>query len=358
MKLHIFNPEHEMALALNADSFSLPHNIQEFRMNLGFLPALWASDGDCVLVDDVAYAVKALAATSLPHADVLFLADNEIAGLNFDAVEPWGWNRALRRRLSVAGIDNTLLPDDDTLESVRDLANRMLTTDVLMAVREGLGNATCGKSFYITDPAHIGRLLATYGRIVLKAPWSSSGRGVRYLDDCFNSNTSLWAANVIRRQGGLMAEPFYSCIKDFAMEFCSDDKGGINYCGLSVFQTENGNYAGNIIDTEEEKKSLLSRYIEPALLDEVRNKLTNVFSKTLRGRYTGPFGVDMMIVAGQDGGPCRLHPCVEINLRRTMGHVANSFKTSEFIPRRFMRISHGVNYTFRVITPDPGFVKC
>ena len=42
----------------------------------------------------------------------------------------------------------------------------------------------------------------------------------------------------------------------------------------------------------------------------------------LLGSYRGPFGVDMMVVPRPDANGFLLHPCVEINLRRTMGHVA------------------------------------
>jgi hypothetical protein len=41
----------------------------------------------------------------------------------------------------------------------------------------------------------------------------------------------------------------------------------------------------------------------------------------LAGHYVGPLGVDMMLVRQTDGTLC-LHPCVEVNLRHTMGHVA------------------------------------
>ena len=53
MKLHIFNPEHDIALAYNSILFTPPHAGRELRSDLGFIPALWADDGDFVLVDDV-----------------------------------------------------------------------------------------------------------------------------------------------------------------------------------------------------------------------------------------------------------------------------------------------------------------
>lgn len=357
MKLHIFNPEHEMALAVNAEHFTLPHNIQEFRMNMGFLPALWAEDGDCVLVDDVAYAVKAAAATGLPHPDVLFLTDTELQGLAFDAVDVWGKDKAVRRRLLDAGIGEELLPDIQELNSIRGLSDRKITTDVLMSVCEGLGRDVCGRSFYVTETAAVRRLAEFYRQIVLKAPWSSSGRGVRYLDARVNPNILAWAAGIIRRQGGLMVEPMYSCVRNFAMEFSSDGQGTIDYHGLSVFYTENGNYAGNIIATEDEKMRLLGRHVPTELIDELRIRLTRFFATAFRRRYQGLFGVDMMIVSDPAGGSCRVNPCVEVNLRRTMGHVANSFKTTAADMPRVMRITHGVNYTLRLFTPDKGYVK-
>lgn len=346
-----------MALAVNAKSFVLPHNILEFRMNLGFLPALWAADGDYVLVDDVAYAIKALASTALPHAKVQFISDKQLSDAGFSSVEPWGWDMALRQRLQSNGVAAELLPTDDELRSIRGYANRRVTTDVLMSVCEGAGQKLCGNSFYASDINVVKRLTASYRNVVLKAPWSSSGRGVRYVDNELNNNAEAWAANVIKRQGGIMVEPHYNRVVDFAMEFYSEGKGVIDYRGLSVFQTENGNYAGNVIATEEAKLDMLQRYVQPQTLYDVRQRLVRFFSNAFKHFYLGCFGVDMMIVADQASGLFKVHPCVEINLRRTMGHVANSFKATPADPVRLMRITKDVNYTLRLTTPDPGFVK-
>lgn len=357
VKLHIFNPEHEMALALNKNSFMLPHKIQEFRMNMGFLPALWASDGDCVLVDDAAYAVKALSRAAVPHADVLFVEDAALRDMPFSGVEPWGWNKALCHRLLNARVCPDLLPSDHELERIRELANRRLTTEVLQHVRKTVGDTVCGESFSITDIAELNRLLTRYSRLVVKMPWSSSGRGLCYLDNMDDMNKVSWIEKSIARHGMVMAEPRYQRVEDFAMEFISDGEGHVDYCGLSVFCTENGNYAGNIIATEEEKQSRLTRYVPSQLIESVKVSLQNFFSAKFRNLYKGPFGVDMMIVTSDSGCGFKLHPCVEVNVRMTMGHVANSVSTSPSEPVRLMRIVHDVNYTLRTVTPEPGFVK-
>ena len=120
------------------------------------------------------------------------------------------------------------------------------------------------------------------------------------------------------------------------MEFESDGKGQVSYLGLSLFHTENGAYMGNILASEDEKTEMISRYISVDLLGRVRQKICDHLGNLYRGRYAGPFGVDMMVVRGDDNGQCSmvngqwsmlngqylLNPCVEINLRRTMGHVA------------------------------------
>ena len=52
------------------------------------------------------------------------------------------------------------------------------------------------------------------------------------------------------------------------------------------------------------------------LLHHLQSALAQLLSRWLRARYVGPLGVDLLIT------PTGIHPCVEINLRRTMGHVA------------------------------------
>lgn len=51
----------------------------------------------------------------------------------------------------------------------------------------------------------------------------------------------------------------------------------------------------------------------------------------------------MMIVARDDRDGFLLHPCVEINLRRTMGHVALSLSPSDDELKRVMRIDYSNN---------------
>jgi len=58
-KLHIFNPEHDIALASNLSNFTAPQAGRQLRADLGFLPAVWAAKGDYVWVENADYAARA-----------------------------------------------------------------------------------------------------------------------------------------------------------------------------------------------------------------------------------------------------------------------------------------------------------
>ena len=90
----------------------------------------------------------------------------------------------------------------------------------------------------------------TWNRIVIKAPWSSSGRGVRFVDaETFSDNIRGWIRNTLSQQGSVMIEPYYNKVKDFGMEFMVDSEGKVGYCGLSLFSTTGSAYTGNLLAT-------------------------------------------------------------------------------------------------------------
>ena len=114
-----------------------------------------------------------------------------------------------------------------------------------------------------------------------------------------------------------MLEPYWAGkVMDFGMEFEADSTG-IRYQGLSIFKAKNGAYLGNLLDTEENKRLLLAAHVDMKLLDKLTKAILRELDGLIVGNYTGPFGIDMMLL--EDG---RINPLVELNLRRTMGHVA------------------------------------
>lgn len=329
MTLHIFNPEHDIALAANLENFTSPHAGRQLRYELGYLPALWASADDVVLVDDVHEAeknfqmfrtyVKRMGLRNNNLSSAHFVTKRELASLTeVCRAEPWGWDLAVRTMLVKNGISGTILPSISDVEKVRQLSHRRITAQMLPLMQT---EGTLGEAHEFFDSESLRSWQQSRGTVVVKAPWSSSGRGVRFFKDiAWNVNQEGWLNNVLKHQGSVMAEPYYNKVKDFAMEFeCR--AGKVSYCGLSLFDTSNGAYTGNILATEKAKEQMICRYVAEACLHEIKEKAIIALEQLLATDYEGPLGIDMMIVNdGEDG--LKLHPCVEVNLRRTMGHVA------------------------------------
>ena len=155
---------------------------------------------------------------------------------------------------------------------------------------------------------------------MLKAPWSCSGRGVFKAAAPLPEAVRRRVERILEKQGCIAAEPFYHRIKDFALEFDALADGTISYQGLSHFTaSSSGAYGGNLIAPQ---TVLLAKIGEPlpTLLPQLIETCTAALKTLLEGKYCGPLGIDMMLI--RMGGAVRLHPCVELNLRRTMGHVA------------------------------------
>ena len=331
MKLHIFNPEHDLALASNLSNFTAPHAGRQLRQDLGWLPALWAEEDDFILIENVKNAQWSYGRlrVRVGGGKRQFVDKFQLNSLDVTEVCPWGWNLALRSFLLRYGVN--AVPSEEYIAGVRKLSHRRQAVSLLNSLQ---GKGITGQSYETDNMVYIQESQQQYGVIVVKAPWSSSGRGVRFFNAPLNESQERWIRNVIDHQGSVIVEPYYHKVKDFGMEFESDGQGGVRYLGLSLFYTKNGAYKGNILMPEDMKMGYINRYIPTELLCETQEKICSELGSYYKDKYVGPFGVDMMIVAQPSGEELFLHPCVEINLRRTMGHVALSFPLfTDGIPR-------------------------
>lgn len=352
MKLHILNPEHDIALASGLANFTAPHAGRQLRHDLGFLPALWAGEDDIVVAEDVELATRSwnklkhkLSAirrmegrTKEDRGTCQFVSVKQLAGKAITEIDPWGWDSALCALLLRRGVRQELLHTEEQLAEVRRLSHRRTAAQLLPLLQQ---EGTVGEMFECHTAEEVEPLLQRYGQLVLKAPWSSSGRGLRFLslERTPFSQHAGWFRNHVAAQECVMVEPFYRKIKDFGMEFYADGEGHIDYCGLSFFHTENGAYTGNILATEAMKTAMLARYVNPELLNSVKKNICKQLESLFGHQYRGPFGVDMMVVANSDH-QFLLHPCVEINLRRTMGHVALALSPQDDDILQVMRINY------------------
>ncbi len=314
--LHVFNASHDEALASGSPYYYPTRTARLFETDLAALPAWWAAPGDAVLVPPG----TALPADA-PEGVRPVTAEALLAG-GWDAVgniAPWGWDALLVHRLRRAGAPEALLPPPAALEAVRGLSSRSLAIALLPRLREALGTGV-GESVWCTADDEVHRAVARYGRAVLKAPWSGSGRGVFTATP--ESPATVWqrARRIVNGQGGIAVEPLYDRSADFALEFLSRGREGVSYEGLSVFRTTPaGGYAGNLVADEAALQGALPAELLPEI-GHAAEVLAGLLGRVLQD-YCGPLGVDLMAVRLPDG-KLALHPCVEINLRQTMGRVA------------------------------------
>lgn len=310
-KLYLFNPENDMALASGSPYYMAPASAKKMASDLAMLPAWYADEGSEVLLADMRQMewMRKECALSLPVE-----GRTEMSGA-YDSLVPWGWSPALLHRLGVKA------PEWLDMEVVRRLSGRKTAVDLLPELRM---ENTLGESFWLTSVDEIGEFVSIYNKVLLKAPWSGSGKGIQPLSGLPDDNLRGWARRIIASQGGVVCEPYYNKVEDFAMEFLSSADGGVKFAGYSLFEADvRGIYKENWLASDEAIERRLSEYVSREALLEIRRRIEVGLSLLVGGVYQGFLGVDMMIC--RDGEGYAVHPCVEVNLRMNMGVVARLF---------------------------------
>ncbi|MDO4195844.1 MAG: hypothetical protein Q4D33_06785 [Prevotellaceae bacterium] len=334
MVLHIYNPEHDIALGKNTVFFTPPKAARITRDAFCHRPALWAEDGDWVLVDYIELAERNLKEDGRIHADVRFVTKADLARLKAEdmpeKVESWGWDRFLVAQLIRCNpLFAPLMPSEEYLDRIRMFSSRQFVAEVLLPKILATDEILIGEMTVCRDEEEIyAELQKNNGCIVAKSPWSCSGRGVRFLNNSLTQSELGWIRNTLIEQGGVLVEPQYDKVLDFAMEFYANGTD-VEYRGLNIFETRSGAYLGNVEGSKDEKLALLGSYVPLDVIERLKSNIISITTDVFCNAYEGPFGIDMMVVRGDENeyenenskSTIRIHPCVEMNLRRTMGQI-------------------------------------
>lgn len=229
---------------------------------------------------------------------------------------PWGWSLATKQRYLKMGVPADQLPSDEWLAEVRRLSSREFGVSYYARLNglNGRDMLVPCQARFCTSLNEVQFSILNFKSSILKSPWSSSGRGNIIVGKDFTDQTTMQRIErVIREQGGIVVEPFYdNKALDFAMEFDITDEGAL-FVGYSVFSAdETGHYGGNVVASQVELLGIID--LPQSLLDSLISYHIDELGKL---KYRGPVGIDMMRL--WDG---RVHPCVEVNFRRTMGWLA------------------------------------
>lgn len=328
MHLHVFNPSHDEALAAFSPYYYPCCAARETARRFGLLPVLWASPGDYVLAD--LPLPEAVEAARREGVNVVSLENvSPDISERVDAIIPWGWDPLLVRQLRRAGLSERLLPDESELTEIRRLSGRETTSILLPRLVEDLlqeGFPVSGEARAAYSESEVDEWLKVWEKVMIKARWSCSGRGVFPLT-VGESPARNRLRRLLREQGGVGVEPLHDVLFNFALEYEARTDGSIVPLGPSLFTTRpGGSYSTNLVASPSRLEALLAERLFPLLGEGGYELLTEIIgirlTELLAGRYQGPVGVDLMII-NQNGNE-RLVPCVEVNLRRTMGHAALS----------------------------------
>jgi hypothetical protein len=336
--VYLFNPEHDLALAHGTHNYTAPPFARQFRHDMRLLPAWLAPDGAYVAIPDDAPIEEDRRCLQAHHLDVKPIPVSQIAELGPCRIHPWGWDAALRYRLLQAGVPHEYLPSDEQLDWIRRLSHRRVT----IAVHQALGEGFSPCPVELTTRDDVVAFMNQHPGCYLKMPWSGSGKGIyRVIDPQGDQHVLRWIDGALHRQGSLLCEVGLDRVQDFAIE-CECCDGKTMLTGYSVFDSDFHSQfgTGRVAPMEELHQFLLGQY---SALDQVVEDVIKALDGIVALHYDGPLGVDMMLCRKEDG-TMALNPCVEVNLRMTMGMVTAA-----------MGSRHGLRGKFAIVNDDAGY---
>lgn len=330
-QLHYFNPGHETAILLGSENYTPPANVRRITTELAYLPVWYADQDDYVLTDETtAPRFFALQPKELkPFASVISQKELKLSStgkLPALHAAPWGLSphsihlfEGLNKKYDL----NLTIPIWD--EQFFRLTGRQTAADCLERMQALLPDISLPATpKFCTQIREIEKyLILRNAPFLIKTPYSSSGRGLLWLPERKLSNKErVWIEGALKKQGSVSIECALNKKQDFALEFHSDGQGNVRYEGLSVFSADSGGaYTGNRLGNQKYLYDFVIKYIGKQYFDRIIEAARQTLQTVYGTVYNGYMGIDMLIYEDQDGNYA-IHPCIEINMRYTMGMVA------------------------------------
>lgn len=336
--IHLFNPENDLALAHGKSNYTAPPNAMALHHAGEALPFWFANSNDAVIAPnlDIKWLEGIKSKTNIKAS----IFNPSIHTIEYKA-RPWGWSLDALRQLTNAGVGNNALIPSSQIEGIRQLSHRRTTIEILSRLNETLTFQLPPLPFEAKTPYDVIAFAKKHNGCFIKSPWSSSGRGVVNASTLSERELIRRAEGIIKRQGSIMCEVSLDKRIDFAMLFYSDGTS-VKQIGYSLFFTGNSTaYSGNIVTSDTLIEKYLSTMISIEQLHNTSYALESVLTDIIVPRYTGFFGIDMLIY--NENGANKIAPCIEVNLRMTMGIVAWHLYQNHLAPNSeaVMRVEYG-----------------
>lgn len=328
--IHLFNPGHETAILLGKSNYTPPVNVRIMQEDLACLPLWYADATDYVFVPEATAITTFLKENcfTIPMAQPIdrIQLRRQATQLPELTASPWGLclpALCLFRQLEKETHAPIRVPEWN--DSFVYLTGRKSAADCLDRLHTYLPQYSLPATpCFCQSLEEVENYLQRHkAPFVIKTPFSSSGRGVQWIhSQNLSPMDTQWIQGALNKQKMVSIEPGLCNQQDFAMEFYADGQGHVRYEGLSIFQTEKGSaYSGNRLQRQADMQQMLTNHVPQEVLTEIQKAVEQVLTEQYGPLYQGYIGVDMLIYQSADQHYA-IHPCVEINMRYTMGMVA------------------------------------
>ncbi len=248
---------------------------------------------------------------------------------------PWGWSPAMHKQLSVLkpGCSGEFKksPVFNWQSESKNLYSKKFARGILETLISDYPDECFIPKDKIpeicTTQKEFECVIKRWGRIMVKAPWSSSGRGLQPIIKSF-IHPKVWAKllGIVKEQGYAIVEPYLDKVLDLAFIF-ELKNGKVDFYGTSNFTTDKkGQYIGNSLNgLPDDIDKRVVDFVD-SIPQKVIQPLTEIIESTdLAKFYEGFFGVDTLVYYDKNGA-LKINPCLEINVRQNMGLLSLSLE--------------------------------
>ncbi len=332
--IYLFNPTCEYAVANGQPSWQPNRLLQKMEEDLGTLPLFFARPNDVVLVKKIPPPEFLSTLQKINITPPRFLQLNEVIK-NTDFISqpknrllPWGWSPAAHRLVEPLKPSCSekfqTSPVANWKPEYREIYSKKFALELLKKLLPELPPEKILPPQLIPTVCYtkpeIEKCIKRWGKIMVKAPWSSSGRGLQKVTKTPVAE-KVWEKllGIINEQGYAIVEPLLGKVLDLAFEF-ELKNGKVTYLGISRFLTdEKGQYQGNSLNGwPQEIDPEITAFAESLPEMIIKSLVKLIESSFLAKYYEGIFGVDTIIFRDEKNNLC-VNPCLEINVRQNMG---------------------------------------
>jgi len=335
--IFLFNPTCEYAVANGKTSWQPNRLLQKMETDLATLPQFFAQPHDIVLTEKLPSSEFTCSFNRFEYQPPQFfrkhdfIEEAKIKPNILNRLVPWGWSLAAHNLLSplknFCSHEFRNSPVFNWKPESKELYSKRFALEVLTKLLSEQHYDFFLPEYLLTEicttQSEIEKNISKWEKVMIKAPWSCSGRGLQPITKT-PVHPKVWEKikGIINTQGFVIAEPYLNKAADLALQF-KIEKGEIDFLGISNFFTDSkGQYQGNFIHgvpNEYDKETVAFLKFLPDVL--VKPIITTLESSRLSLLYEGNFGVDMLIFRDEKNR-LKVNPCLEINLRQSMGLLA------------------------------------